>query len=68
MPMLNFQSNGFWPEFYSTKSYFGAKREGRAPPHHPLSKGFSRPRHLQGKWCKTGLCGQAWSFPLFDPM
>ena len=30
-------------------------------------RGFSRPRHLQGKRCKTGLCGQAWSFPLFDP-
>ena len=33
-----------------------------------MNKGFSRPRHLQGKGCKTGLCGQAWSFPLFDPM
>ena len=33
-----------------------------------LNKGFSRPRHLQGKVCKTGLCGQAWSFPPFDPM
>ena len=32
------------------------------------NKGFSRPRHLQGKGCKTGLCRQAWSFPLFDPM
>ena len=32
------------------------------------NKGFSRPRHLQGKGCKTGLCGQAWRFPLFDPM
>ena len=31
------------------------------------NKGFSRPRHPQGKG-KTGLCGQAWSFPLFDPM
>ena len=32
------------------------------------NKGFSILRHLQGKGCKTGLCGQAWSFPLFDPM
>ena len=32
------------------------------------NKGFSTLRHLQGKGCKTGLCGQAWSFPLFDPM
>ena len=33
-----------------------------------LNKGFSILRHLQGKGCKTGLCGQAWSFPFFDPM
>ena len=33
-----------------------------------FNKGFSILRHLQGKGCKTGLCGQAWSFPLFDPM
>ena len=33
-----------------------------------VNKGFSILRHLQGKGCKTGLCGQAWSFPLFDPM
>ena len=33
-----------------------------------FNKGFSRPHHLEGKACKTGLCGQAWSFPLFDPM
>ena len=32
------------------------------------NKGFSILRHLQGKGCKTGLCGQAWRFPLFDPM
>ena len=32
------------------------------------NKGFSRPRHLQAKGCKTGMCRQAWSFPLFDPM
>ena len=32
------------------------------------NKGFSILPHLQGKGCKTGLCGQAWSFPLFDPM
>ena len=26
------------------------------------NKGFSRPRHLQVKGCKTGLCGQAGVF------
>ena len=30
------------------------------------NKGFSRPRHLQGKSVTTGLVGQAWGFPLFD--
>ena len=33
-----------------------------------INNGLSRQRHLQGTGCKTGLCGQAWSFPLFDPM
>ena len=35
---------------------------------HLCNKGFSRSHHLKGKGCKTGMCRQAWSFPLFDPM
>ena len=31
-------------------------------------KGFSRPRHLQGKGCKTDPWGKASSFPLFNLM
>ena len=33
-----------------------------------INKGFSRPRHLQGKECNHWLVGQAHGFPLFDPM
>ena len=51
-----------WLKMFLPSPFVGVNLHCPSPQTTPPS------RHLQEKGCKTGLCGQAWSFPLFDPM